>query len=84
TPTPKEDESILENILAGVRFIFKNQVILGALSLDMFAVLFGGAVALLPVYASEILNVGPEGLGVLRAAPSIGAVLTALLVAHRP
>lgn len=84
TPTPKEDESILENILAGVRFIFKNQVILGALSLDMFAVLFGGAVALLPVYASEILNVGPEGLGVLRAAPSVGAVLTALLVAHRP
>lgn len=84
TPTPKEDESALQSILAGARFIFNNQVILGALSLDMFAVLFGGAVALLPVYASEILNVGPEGLGLLRAAPSVGAALTAFVVAHRP
>ena len=60
-------ENILLSIQEGIRFVFKNQVLLGAFSLDMFAVLFGGAVAMLPVFASEILMVGPEGLGLLRA-----------------
>ena len=56
----------------------------GALTLDLFSVLFGGAVALLPVFAAEILHVGPEGLGILRAAPAVGAVLMSLVLAHRP
>jgi hypothetical protein len=57
---------------------------LGALTLDLFSVLFGGAVALLPVFAAEILYVGPEGLGILRASPAVGAVLMSLVLAHRP
>ena len=59
-------------------------MILGALTLDLFSVLFGGAVALLPVFAAEILHVGPQGLGILRAAPAVGAVLMSLVLAHRP
>jgi len=62
-------------ILGGFRYIFKEKVVLGAISLDMFAVLLGGAVALLPIYASDILNVGVIGLGMLRAAPAVGAVI---------
>ncbi len=72
-----------ESLAAGVNFIWNTKVILAAITLDMFAVLFGGAVALLPVYAKDILGVGPEGLGWLRAAPSIGAVLMAFTLAHR-
>jgi MFS family permease len=68
----------------GLLYIWRNKLILGAISLDLFAVLLGGAVALLPVYAREILNVGAFGLGILRSAPGIGAVLTAIVVAHRP
>ena len=60
------------------------QIILGAISLDMFAVLFGGAVALLPIFAAEILEVGPQGLGMLRAAPALGAVIMALYITHHP
>jgi len=71
-------------VLEGFRYIRDHKLILGAISLDLFAVLLGGAVALLPVYASEILRVGAAGLGVLRCAPGVGAVLTALLLAHRP
>jgi hypothetical protein len=82
-PNAKE-ETIYESLKKGIQFVFGNQVILGALSLDLFAVLFGGAVAMLPVYASDILKVGPEGLGVLRAAPAIGAVLVALWMTRRP
>jgi len=78
-----ERSSVFASLQEGIRFVFGNQIILGALSLDLFAVLFGGAVAMLPVFASDILHVGPEGLGILRAAPSIGAVLMALLLAHR-
>lgn len=74
----------LESLSAGIRFIRQTKVILAAITLDMFAVLFGGATALLPVYAKDILQVGPEGLGWLQAAPSIGAVLMALTIAHRP
>ena len=71
-------------LLSGLRFIWKHKLILAVISLDLFAVLLGGAVALLPVYAREILKVGASGLGLLRAAPGIGAVLTAVMVAHWP
>ena len=71
-------------VLEGIRYIWHNKLILGTISLDLFAVLLGGAVALMPVYAREILQVGAFGLGLLRAAPSTGAVLMAILVAHWP
>jgi MFS family permease len=71
-------------VLAGFRFIWTNKLILGSISLDMFAVLLGGAVALLPVYAKTILHTGPWGLGLLRSAPGVGAAITAIVVAHRP
>ncbi len=71
-------------VLEGLRYIWQNKLILGSISLDLFAVLLGGAVALLPVYARDILNAGTYGLGLLRSAPGAGAVLMALLLAHRP
>jgi MFS family permease len=71
-------------VLEGIRYIWRNKLILGTISLDLFAVLLGGAVALMPVYAREILKVGAFGLGMLRAAPSTGAVLMAIVVAHWP
>jgi MFS family permease len=71
-------------VLEGLSFIWRNKLILGATSLDLFAVLLGGAVALLPVYAQDILHVGASGLGILRGAPGIGAVVMAIVVAHRP
>jgi MFS family permease len=71
-------------VLDGIRYIWRNKLILGASSLDLFAVLLGGAVALLPVYAREILHIGALGLGILRSAPGVGAVLTALAVARWP
>lgn len=74
----------LESLAEGLRFIRSTKVILAAITLDMFAVLLGGAVALLPVYATDILKVGPDGLGWLRAAPSIGALIAALLMAYLP
>lgn len=74
----------LEGLLEGLRFVFRRKVILGAISLDLFAVLFGGATALLPAYASDVLNVGPDGLGWLRAAPGVGAAVIALAFAWRP
>ena len=77
-------ESVRESLTTGIRFVRSQPVILGALTLDLFSVLFGGAVALLPVFAAEILHVGPEGLGVLRAAPAVGAVLMSLVLAHLP
>lgn len=76
--------SALSRIREGLRFVFKNQLIWGSSVLDLFAVLFGGAVALLPVFAKDILKVGPEGLGILRAAMALGAILTAVYLAHRP
>lgn len=75
---------ILSTVLAGFRYIWRKRLILGLISLDLFAVLLGGAVALLPVYAREILQTGPWGLGILRSAPGVGAALTAILLAHRP
>lgn len=74
----------LEDVFTGLRFVFANKVILGAVTLDMFAVLLGGATALLPIFAKNILLVDAVGLGWLRAAPSLGAVMMAFLLAHRP
>jgi MFS family permease len=81
---PKIGEPVMESLKEGIKFVFNNKTILGVLSLDMVAVLFGGAVALLPVFAQDILKVGPEGFGVLRAAPAIGAFITMLISAYVP
>lgn len=83
-PPVSEEQGIWEKIKAGLNFVFKNQIILGAITLDLFAVLFGGAVALLPIFADQILHVGAVGLGFLRSAPSIGAVLMAVYMTHHP
>jgi len=85
-PIIKESsENIFLSIKEGVRFVFKSEILLAAFSLDMFAVLFGGAVALLPVFASDILKVGPQGLGVLRSCPAVGAIfMSFLLMAKTP
>ena len=72
------------SLMLGLRFVFSQPVLLGALTLDMFSVLLGGAEALLPVFADQILHVGPKGLGILRAAPAVGAVVMAIALAHRP
>ena len=74
----------LESLLAGIRFIRRTPVLLGAISLDLFAVLFGGAVALLPLFARDILHVGPAGLGVLRAAPAVGGLVAAGILTAVP
>jgi len=68
----------------GLRFVFRRRTVLGAISLDLFAVLFGGATALLPMFAADILKVGPQGLGILRTAPGVGAALVAIWLARRP
>nr|WP_314897903.1 MFS transporter [uncultured Flavobacterium sp.] len=81
---PKIGEPIMESLKEGVKFVFNNKTVLGALSLDMAAVLFGGAVALLPIFAQDILKVGPEGFGVLRAAPAVGSFLTLIISAYVP
>jgi MFS family permease len=75
---------IVTSLITGIRFVFSEPVILGALSLDLFSVFLGGAEALLPVFAAEILKVGPQGLGILRAAPAAGAVFMGVFLAHRP
>jgi MFS family permease len=67
-----------------VRFVWRSDLLLSAITLDLFAVLFGGATTLLPIFAADILHVGPDGLGWLRASPAFGAMLTALALAHRP
>jgi MFS family permease len=74
----------MKTVFAGLHYIWNKKLILGAISLDLFAVLLGGAVALLPVYAREILHTGPWGLGLLRTAPGVGAAVMAVLLAHRP
>jgi MFS family permease len=75
---------IFASIGQGLRFVFGNQIMLGAMSLDMFAVLFGGAISLAPAFIKEILHYGPEGLGILRAAPALGAVAVGIHLARRP
>ncbi len=81
---PKIGEPIMQSLKEGVKFVYNNKTILGAISLDMVAVLFGGAVALLPIYAQDILKVGPDGFGVLRAAPALGAFITMFISAYVP
>jgi MFS family permease len=80
----RREPTTLKTILAGLHFIWREKLILGAISLDLFAVLLGGAVALLPVYAREILHTGPWGLGLLRTSPGVGAAVMAMALAHRP
>lgn len=75
---------VFTSIAQGLRFVFSHQIVLGALSLDMFAVLFGGAVAMLPAFIQDIYHVGPEGLGILRAAPAVGAIATGLWLSRHP
>ena len=86
TPQPVQEKKAptLKDITIGWRFVFKNQALWGALALDLFAVLFGGAIALLPIYADDILKVGAKGLGFLNAAPSLGALVTMLIATHHP
>ncbi len=81
---PKIGEPVFKSLKQGIDFVFNNKIILTAISLDMIAVLFGGAVALLPIYAQDILKVGPEGFGILRAAPAVGALITMFTSAHFP
>jgi MFS family permease len=81
---PKIGEPVMQSLKEGVKFVFNSKTILSALTLDMAAVLFGGAVALLPVFALDILKVGPQGFGFLRAAPAVGAFLTLFFTAYVP
>lgn len=81
---PKIGEPILQSLKDGLGFVFNSKAVFGALSLDMIAVLFGGAVALLPIYAQDILHVGSEGFGILRAAPAVGASITMLSATRFP
>jgi MFS family permease len=83
-PPPDLSEGIVESLGSGVRYVMRHQVLLASMALDLFAVFFGGAIALLPVFASDILAVGPIGLGVLRTAPSVGAFLAMILTARVP
>ncbi|MGB9507303.1 MAG: MFS transporter, partial [Candidatus Acidiferrum sp.] len=82
-PRPREPFTMI-TVLAGLRYLWTHKLVLGSISLDLFAVLLGGAVALLPVYAKKILRTGPWGLGLLRSAPGIGAGVMALLIAYKP
>ena len=78
------NEGVFTSIRSGIDFVFKTPELLGAFTLDMFAVLFGGAVAMLPVFASDILKIGPQGLGLLRACPAVGAMIMAFVLMFRP
>jgi len=79
-----ETENVLQSLTDGFRFIWKTKIVLWAISLDLVSVLFGGVIALFPIFAEEILKVGPEGLGYLRAAPSIGALITMIVLTKFP
>ncbi|HUP60041.1 MAG TPA: MFS transporter [Thermoanaerobaculia bacterium] len=81
-PSVTDDLPIGESLKSGIRFVMSEQVLLAAMTLDLFAVLFGGAVALLPAFAT-LLDAGPEGLGILRAAPALGSIVTGVVIAHR-
>lgn len=83
-PPPAESAPIFASIGEGLRFVFSNQILFGAQALDMFAVLFGGAVAMLPAFIHDIYQTGPEALGILRAAPAVGAIITGLYFARHP
>jgi MFS family permease len=81
---PPTGASVMANITEGLRFVFSNEIVLGAMALDLFAVLFGGAVALLPIFVSEVFHMGPHALGYLRASPAVGSVITMAVLTHRP
>lgn len=81
---PNIGEPVVQSLREGVKFVFGSRIILGAITLDMVAVLFGGAIALLPIYAQDILKVGPEGFGILRAAPAVGALVIMFTSAYFP
>ena len=81
---PAQRAATLASVFAGVAFVWRRQVLMGAISLDLFAVLLGGATALLPIYARDILHTGPQGLGLLRAAPAVGALLMTLVLVRFP
>jgi len=81
---PAHEAATLKDVLAGARFVFREKMILSAITLDLFAVLFGGAVALIPVFAKDVLNVGPDGFGLLRAAPAAGAIVVSLVMTQLP
>lgn len=83
-PEKTSQESFLQSMSVGVKFVFNNKLVLSALSLDLFAVLFGGAVALIPAFTDKILHLGPESYGLLRTAPAIGAVVMAFYLAVKP
>jgi MFS family permease len=83
-PAATTEPDSWHTLLEGLRFVWQRKIILGAVSLDLFAVLFGGATALLPAYASDVLRIGPDGLGWLRAAPGVGAALVAFAIAWSP
>ncbi len=83
-PPPANPSPVFSSILEGLRFVYGNQLILGAQALDMFAVLFGGAVAMLPAFVQDVFHYGPEGLGILRAAPAVGAILIGITLARFP
>lgn len=82
-PPKEKKETLLESISSGMKFVYNNNMILSALSLDMFAVLFGGAVAIIPAFTDKILHLGPEAYGLLRTAPAIGAVITSFFLAFK-
>ncbi len=84
TPTITRGESIFTSIAVGLKFVFGEQILIGSMALDLFAVLFGGAMALLPIFATDILHVGAKGLGILNAAPAIGALVIMLVSTHHP
>ncbi len=83
-PPPPEDETVLRSVLGGIAYVRRTPAMLGSMALDMFAVFFGGAIALLPLYATDVLHVGPVGLGLLRTAPSVGALIVTVIAARRP
>jgi MFS family permease len=83
-PPPAKPSAVFSSIGEGLRFVFSHQIILAAQALDMFAVLFGGAVAMLPAFIQEIFHYGPEGLGILRAAPAIGAIMVGIVLVRYP
>ncbi len=83
-PKHVQHESIWQSLHEGISYVFKTKIILYAISLDLFSVLFGGVIAILPIFAEDILHVGAEGLGILRAAPSVGAVITMVTLIYFP
>jgi len=82
-PVREKNETLMESLSSGLKFVYKNNMILSALSLDLFAVLFGGAIAIVPAFTDKILHLGPEAYGLLRTAPAIGAVITSFFLAFR-